>query len=152
MPPKTRRAGNGPTSTGQSTLSFKGRVSKPADNVTALKNAKSRLNEPAKEIITAEIAKQTTPEPEEKKAGKGKALEVESPVRILPSPSPARKRKVRRSIIDDDDDNSYAQIEKEAKSLSDSRIKKYWKIEEDQRISSRSKFPFNSCEIGTDFS
>lgn len=140
MPPKTRRAGNGPTSTGQSTLSFKGRVSKPADSATTLKNAKSKLNEPAKQIITAEIAKQSTPEPEEESTqttGKGKAPEVESPVRIIPSPS--RRRKVRRSLVDDDDDGSYQVVEKEARGVSDAQIKKYWKAEEDRRTSSRSE-------------
>lgn len=140
MPPKTRRAGTGPTSASQSTLSFKGRVSKPVDTTAALKNAKSKLSEPAKQIITAEIARQSTPEPEEESksvTGKGKAPVVESPVRIIPSPS--RRRKVRRSLIDDDDENSFEIMEKEAKSVSDAQIKKYWKKEEDRRISSRGK-------------
>lgn len=137
MPPKTRRAASGPTAAGQSTLSFKNRVSKPSDSVTALKNAKSKLNEPAQEIITEEIVKQSTPEPEEQvtNSGKSKAEQVESPVRIVPSP--ARKRKVRRSINDDDEDISFEAAEKQAQKTSDAQVKKYWKAEEDSRIAPR---------------
>ncbi|KAK5081930.1 hypothetical protein LTR70_008620 [Exophiala xenobiotica] len=142
MPPKTRRAGTGPTAASQSTLSFKNRVSKskPTDSVTAVKNAKSTLNEPAQEIITEEITKQTTPEPEEQvrrpsASGKGKAEQVESPVRIVRSP--ARKRKVRRSINDDDEDVSFEAAEKQAQKISDAQVKKYWKAEEDLRIAPR---------------
>jgi len=142
MPPKTRRAAAGPTATGQSTLSFKNRVSKSrhADSVTALKNAKSKLNEPAQEIITEEIAKQTTREPEQQvrhpsASGKAKAEQAESPVRIVPSP--ARKRKVRRSLNDDDEHLSFEAAEKQARKISDAQVKKYWKAEEDSRIAPR---------------
>ncbi len=138
MPPKTRRAGTGPTSAGQSTLSFKNRVSKPTDSVTALKHAKSKLNEPAQVIITEEIAKQSTPEPEEQvrsSSGKGKVEQAESPVRVLPSP--ARKRKVRRPINDDDEGVSFEAAEKQAHKISDAQVKKYWQAEEDSRIAPR---------------
>ena len=146
MPPKTRRAASGPMSkAGQSTLSFKNRVSKPAvtDSATALKNAKSQLNEPAQEIITSEIAKQeATPEPEEapttaKASGKGKVTQPESPVRIVPSPARDRKKKVRRSINDEDEDVTYNSAEKKARSVSDAAIKKYWKAQEDSRLAPR---------------
>ncbi|KAK5083602.1 hypothetical protein LTR05_006105 [Lithohypha guttulata] len=135
MPPKTRRAASGPTArAGQSMLSFKGRVSKPTDSTTALKNAKTQLNEPAKEIITSEIVKQSTPEPEvqPKQTGKGKAPQVESPVRILPPPS--RKKKVRRSAGEQNEAAAYEAAEKQANDLSDARITKFWKAEENKRL------------------
>lgn len=137
MPPKTRRAASGPTAkAGQSTLSFKNRISKPSDSTTNLKNAKSKLNEPAEEIVTSEIVKQSTPEPEHKPtSGKAKAQENESPVRIVPSPS--RRRKARRSLNDDDEDTTYEAVEKQAKKTSEAQIKKYWKAEEDSRLAPR---------------
>ena len=140
MPPKTRRAGAGPTAAGQSTLSFKNRISKPTDSVTALKNVKSKLSEPAQEIITEEIAKQSTPEPEEQvkpSSGKAKADQAESPVRIVPSP--ARKRKIRRSINDEEEDITFEVAEKQAQKISDAQVKRYWKAEEDSRIAPRGK-------------
>lgn len=138
MPPKTRRAGAGPTAAGQATISFKNRISKPTDSITALKNTKSKLSEPAQEIITEEIVKQSTPEPEEQvkpSTGKGKAQQIESPVRILPSPS--RKRKIRRSLVDEEEIISFEVAEKQAQKISDGQVKKYWKAEEDSRIAPR---------------
>lgn len=138
MPPKTRRAQNGPTTSAQSKLSFKNRVTKPSDSVTSLKSAKAKLNEPAESIITTEIAKQTTPEPEVSSKGKSQAAPAESPIRIIPSPSRAKsKRRARRSLNDDDDDLSYEAAEKEALKVSDAQIKKYWKKEEDSRLAPR---------------
>jgi len=140
MPPKTRRAGAGPTAAGQSTLSFKNRVSKPTDSITALKSAKSKLSEPAQEIIAEELVKQSTPEPEEQvkpSSGKAKAEQAESPVRIVPSP--ARRRKTRRLIDDDDDEITFEVAEKQAQKISDAQVKKYWKAEEDSRIAPRGK-------------
>lgn len=121
-------------------LSFKGRVSKPTDSTTALKNAKAQLNGPAKEIITSEIVKQSTPEPEvqPKQTGKGKAPQVESPVRILPPPS--RKKKVRRSAGEQNEAAAYEAAEKQANDLSDARITKFWKAEEDKRLAPQSMF------------
>lgn len=143
MPPKTRRANNGPTAAGQSTLSFKHRVTKPGDGSAALKAAKSKLNQPAEEIITSEIVKQSTPEPEHeegattKSSGKGKVESQESPVRILPSPS--RRRKVRRSLHDheEEDEVSFEAAEQQASKVSEAQVKKYWKAEEDSRIAPR---------------
>ena len=143
MPPRTRRAAGGPQAAGgQSRLSFNNRVSKPSHDVTAAqKHAKSKLSEPAQEIITSEIVKQSTPEPEVQvsTSDKGKVEQYESPVRILPSPS--RKRKVRRSINDDDDDSvvSFVVAEKQAQKISDSQVKKYWKAEEDSRLAPRGR-------------
>lgn len=129
-------------------MSFKHRVSKShIDSTTALKNAKSKLNEPAEEIITEEIARQATPEPEEQvkpSTGKGKAEQAESPVRIVPSP--VRKRKVRRSINDDEEDVNFEAAQKQAQKISDAQVKKYWKAEEDSRIAPRGKNPAPSID------
>lgn len=134
MPPKTRR---GPAKVGQSTLSFKNKITKQNDSTTALKNAKAQLNEPAQEIVTEEIVKQSTPEPEPaKQTGKGKATEAESPVRIVPSPA---RRKVRKSQEQIDREVSFAEASEEAQKLSDARIKKYWKAIEDERMTPQSK-------------
>lgn len=132
MPPKTRRAGL--AKVGQSTLSFKNKITKQNDATTAIKNAKAQLSEPAKEIVTEEIVKQATPETEvvEQKKGKGK---VESPVRIVPSPR--RKRKSQEQI---DQETSYAEVSEEAKQISDARLKKYWKAIDDARMTPQSKF------------
>lgn len=141
MPPKTRRARNGPTASAQSKISFNNRVTKPVDSSTSLK-PKSKLNEPAEDIITTEIARQITPEPEvtlkASNKGKGQVAPAESPVRIIPSPSRAKsKRRARRSLNDSDDDFSYQAVEREALKISDAQIKKYWKKEEDSRLAPR---------------
>lgn len=143
MPPKTRRAGNGPTAA-QSKLSFNNRITKPADSLHA--KSKLKLNEPAQETITTEIARQVTPEPEltqSRSNGKGAAATKQakvsdSPVRIIPSPSRQKsRRRIRRSLNDDDEDISFEAAEKQANKISDAQVKKYWKAEEDSRLAPR---------------
>lgn len=143
MPPKTRRAGNGPTAA-QSRLSFNNRITKPADSLHT--KSKLKLNEPAQETITTEIARQATPEPEltqSRSNGKGaaatkQATVSDSPVRIIPSPSRQKsRRRIRRSLNDDDEDVSFEAAEKQANKISDAQVKKYWKAEEDSRLAPR---------------
>lgn len=146
MPPKTRRAGQGPTAA-QSRLSFNNRITKPADNTLA--KSKLKLNEPAQETIVTEIAKQTTPEPDSPQLqsnGKGastkpSATVSDSPVRIIPSPSRQKsKRRARRSLNDDDEEISFEAAEKQANKMSDVQVRKYWKAEEDSRLAPRGMF------------
>lgn len=124
--PRTRRAANGPTAQSQSTLSFKNRVTKQVDPAAPIKQ-KPTLNEPAKKIITEEIVRQATPEAEVEDKGKA-AVKVESPVRIVPSP---RRRRVQPV------DREYENAVKEASKITDARIQKYWKAEEEKRMTSR---------------
>lgn len=146
MPPKTRRAGHGPTAA-QSKLSFNNRITKSAD--TTLAKSKLKLNEPAQEVITTEIAKQATPEPDSPQSqsnGKGASTKPtatisDSPVRIIPSPSRQKsKRRARRSLNDDDEEISFEAAEKQANKISDAQVKKYWKAEEDSRLAPRGMF------------
>lgn len=145
MPPKTRRAGHGPTAA-QSRLSFNNRITKPSD--TTLAKSKLKLNEPAQETITTEIAKQSTPEPDSPESqlqskGKGATTKPsDSPVRIIPSPSRQKsKRRVRRSLNDDDEEVSFEAAEKQANKISDAQVRKYWKAEEDSRLAPRGILP-----------
>lgn len=146
MPPKTRRAGQGPTAA-QSKLSFNNRITKSTDSHLAGK-PKTKLNEPAQETIVSEIAKQTTPEPDSpptKSNGKGTssakpaaATVSDSPVRIIPSPSRQKsKRRARRSLNDDDEEISFEVAETQANKISDAQVRKYWKAEEDSRLAPR---------------
>lgn len=136
MPPKTRRAQNGPISS-QSTISFKNKISKstkPTDLTPHKKSSKQSLNEPAQQIAVEAIARASTPETEESK----KAAEA-SPVRIHSSPAKGKK-KARRSLNDDEPDTSYEVVEKQALKINDKQIEKYWAAEEAGRLAPRGMY------------
>lgn len=153
MPPKTRRARDGPTSMpSQSTISFKHKISKSSASQHIGKDAakkssasKNILNQPAQEIVVEAIRREQ--EPQTQKTEDTTKLVDESPVRIVSrsSTTPQKgKRRVRRSLNDDEPDTTFEQCEQKALGLTDSQIERYWQQEEDKRLAPRGEIPFPS--------
>lgn len=150
MPPKTRRARDGPVPS-QSTISFKHKISKSSaaqhtgkDAAKKPSSSKSTLNPPAQEIIVEAIRCEQVPQVQ-KTEDVIKAAE-ESPVRIISkssatTPPQKGKRRARRRLNDDEPDTTYEECEKRARGTSDSQIERYWQKEEDKRLAPRGKSP-----------
>jgi DNA polymerase delta subunit 4 len=119
MPPTRRKSGNTAASTrnaaAQSTLSFNSksaRVTKPSAGDASTEKAAAKVSEPAlAEALEHVQSEDAEPEPE--------AVEV-----------PIRQQAVKPAVVKDE-------AEEKAEKISDSQLKRYWKVEEDKRKSPR---------------